>query len=138
MAKVLIVDDDAPTLRRLCEMAESNSHEVHMTYSGNEAIQMIEAHGNTFDRILTDTKMEDGDGIDLLSWLYQHRAGPNRPLTHIHSSVDQCIVDGIIVELPEYIPKTFGGTGFGIKNLDYTSATDFLKRDISSRRSRSI
>lgn len=67
MRKILFVDDDQLTLQMLGKMLSSMHSEwdIHFTDNGLEAIRMLAAAG--FDVIVTDMRMPEMDGTELLT-----------------------------------------------------------------------
>ena len=65
MGKILIVDDEPHTRRVLALNLRQDHHEVTECGGVQEAIKTIQAED--FDTILTDQKMPDGDGLQLLT-----------------------------------------------------------------------
>jgi len=63
-SKVLIVDDDQFTLRSMVEVLEGESYQVVTAASGSEALDLLEQ--GPFDLVLTDLKMPDVDGLEVL------------------------------------------------------------------------
>jgi len=64
MAKILIVDDEAPIRRTLREILEYEKYKVEEAADGIQAIEMIT--NDKFDLILCDIKMPGKDGIEVL------------------------------------------------------------------------
>lgn len=62
--KVLVVDDESLVRDFLAETLRKKNLEVHTAQSGQKALALIKAH--SFDLIITDMKMPDLTGIDLL------------------------------------------------------------------------
>ncbi len=67
MAKILIVDDDSAVRGVLRSALESAEHLVAEATGGDAAMQT--ADGTSFDLVITDIFMPDGDGIDLIRHL---------------------------------------------------------------------
>jgi DNA-binding NtrC family response regulator len=65
MAKILIVDDESHTRRVLALNLRQEHHEVTECAGVQEARRTIQA--GDFDAILTDQKMPDGDGLQVLA-----------------------------------------------------------------------
>jgi CheY-like chemotaxis protein len=65
--KILVVDDESTIADILVESFEDEGAQAKALYSGNQAIKYLES--NTVDIILSDIKMPDGTGIDLLESL---------------------------------------------------------------------
>jgi signal transduction histidine kinase len=70
-ARLLVVDDEENILLTISEVLRLEGHEVVTAASGREAASMVEA-GDTYDLILTDLHMEDGDGLLLLEEVRRH------------------------------------------------------------------
>src|ERR1700749_2792869 len=64
-ARLLVVDDEENILLTISEVLRLEGHEVETAASGHEAVSMLEA-GATYDLVLTDLHMEEGDGLLLL------------------------------------------------------------------------
>ncbi|HKG12292.1 MAG TPA: response regulator [Pyrinomonadaceae bacterium] len=64
-ARLLVVDDEENILLTISEVLRLEGHAVETAASGREAASKLEA-GDTYDLVLTDLHMEDGDGLLLL------------------------------------------------------------------------
>ncbi|MFL6284877.1 MAG: response regulator [Pyrinomonadaceae bacterium] len=64
-ARLLVVDDEENILYTISEVLRLEGYEVEMAASGREAVATFDA-GATYDLVLTDLHMEDGDGLLLL------------------------------------------------------------------------
>jgi two-component system response regulator HydG len=62
--KILIVDDETITLMNLVRVMEKEGYEVVGVSSGPNALKILEEQ--EFDAVLTDLKMEEVDGIQIL------------------------------------------------------------------------
>ena len=67
-AKLLIVDDEVDLCQVLSWDFEDYKMEVTLAYSGNQAIELLK--NQQFDILLTDIKMPDGDGVELLEYIH--------------------------------------------------------------------
>ncbi len=65
--KILVVDDDAVTLNMLKEFLENNHFQVHLAQDADQAI--AEVRKNHIQLVLSDIRMEESDGLSLLSEL---------------------------------------------------------------------
>lgn len=65
MARILIVDDEANMRRLLGAVLRSGGHEV--VEAGGYQSACDELAASVFDLVITDQKMPDGDGLDLLA-----------------------------------------------------------------------
>ena len=63
--KILVVDDEAVALQNLMHVLKKEGYSILGTQSGPEAIELLEAE--KFDLILTDLKMEQVDGMKILT-----------------------------------------------------------------------
>lgn len=63
-ARLLVVDDEAPQLRALCEALREAGYTTRGFTSGREAIETLRAE--PFEALLTDLKMPQIDGISLM------------------------------------------------------------------------
>ncbi len=84
--KLLIVDDE-PDLREMISFEfDLLNFEVKEASSGSEAIDLLKEDGATFDAIISDIRMPNGDGLSLLKYLSSQK---NRcPLVFISGFAD--------------------------------------------------
>jgi len=64
MARVLIIDDEAPIRSMLKEMLEQDGHKIVEALNGEDALKLYTS--STFDLIITDLVMPKKSGIDLI------------------------------------------------------------------------
>src|SRR4051812_43585261 len=67
-ARLLLVDDDEAACRLLSEVLERDSYRVVSALSADEAVARLEDEG-PFDAVLTDLRMPQRSGLDLLRFL---------------------------------------------------------------------
>ncbi|HEX2610625.1 MAG TPA: response regulator, partial [Gemmatimonadales bacterium] len=67
-ARLLLVDDDEAACRLLSEVLERDAYRVVSALSADEAIAKLEDEG-PFDAVLTDLRMPQKSGLDLLRFL---------------------------------------------------------------------
>lgn len=65
--KILIVDDDSVTLNMLKEFLEKNEFNVSLAQDADQAIEQVRK--NNIQLVLSDIRMEESDGLSLLSEL---------------------------------------------------------------------
>ena len=65
MAKILLIEDDVPFCKLLEKFLVKNSYEVTISFSASEAKTKIKEE--SYDLILTDLRLPDYDGIELMS-----------------------------------------------------------------------
>jgi two-component system response regulator HydG len=73
-ARLLLVDDDEEACRLLAEVLEREAYEVVPALSADEALAKVEASG-PFDAVLTDLRMPEKSGLDLLKVLRERDPG---------------------------------------------------------------
>ena len=64
LEKILVIDDEALVPNFLSETLKRKNYEVHTAENGMRAVQLMKE--NTFDLIITDMRMPDLSGIDVL------------------------------------------------------------------------
>ena len=62
--KLLIVDDEVDLCKFIQLSLSEDEFDVSYTHCGNKAFQII--NENNFDYVLSDIRMDNGDGIELL------------------------------------------------------------------------
>ncbi len=72
MAKILIVEDEAPLNQLYKEELQDHGYEVMVAHSGRDALSMLRT--NPVDLMILDLKLPDGSGLDYLcDFLRTHR-----------------------------------------------------------------
>ncbi len=103
-AKILIVDDEAITRENLALILGKEGHDTVVAAGGVEAIRALEA--TDFDLVLTDLKMKDADGLEVLD-----RARKLRPDTEVIVLTGYATVATAVEAMRKgayhYIPKPF-------------------------------
>nr|WP_321464453.1 ATP-binding protein [uncultured Desulfobulbus sp.] len=66
---ILVVEDDGSVLDMTTHMLQFLGYRVLSAHSPNEAISLMETHGDTIDLLLTDVIMPGMNGLDLLNTL---------------------------------------------------------------------
>src|SRR5881409_2011800 len=69
-AKILVVDDESAILRLLKEALSEWGYQVTGASSGAEALQAL--RGDMFDAVITDIRMPDMNGLELLKEIKRH------------------------------------------------------------------
>jgi signal transduction histidine kinase/ActR/RegA family two-component response regulator len=72
--RILLVEDDLPTLRILARLLEQRGHAV--TAAGSVSAALAVAEREDFDLIISDIALPDGTGLDLPRRLGNHRPVP--------------------------------------------------------------
>lgn len=66
MSKLLLVDDDALSRQVLSDLVSAHGHAVVLAADARAALAALAAPGAGLDAVITDVRMPDMDGIDLL------------------------------------------------------------------------
>jgi DNA-binding NtrC family response regulator len=64
--RILVVDDDQSALDSLSEFLEKEGHEVFCAAGGPHALKLLSGQASVFDLVLTDLRMRDTDGMQVL------------------------------------------------------------------------
>ena len=67
--RILVVDDEESVRITTAAILEQEGYEVDMASDGSEALEKVE-HGDSFNLVLTDLRMDDMDGSQLLNELH--------------------------------------------------------------------
>lgn len=90
MTHTALIIDDEPDLRELLSMTLNNMN-IRCTEAAsiNEARRLL-AHGR-YDLCLTDMRLPDGDGLDLVEWIQTHDARMPVAVITAHGNVDTAV-----------------------------------------------
>jgi putative nucleotidyltransferase with HDIG domain len=104
MARILVVDDEAHVRSMIGATLERRGFDVQMASCGRDAMAMLE--GNSFDLVLTDIVMKDGNGIALLERM--HGQQPNLPVVMVTAIHDISVaIDSMRRGAFDYLLKPF-------------------------------
>lgn len=104
--QIMLVADDDPEIRRYVHNMFKEQFTVYEAGSGREGLEIAEKY--TPDIIISDIKMEDGDGIDFCKKIKSHASLSYVPvilLTGTHSS--DLKLEGVEGGADDYITKPF-------------------------------
>jgi signal transduction histidine kinase len=106
MAKVLVVDDVADTVRILTRSLKDQGHEVLSAYGGHEALDIVAAESP--DAILLDIMMPGMTGIEVCRRLKQDARLVTIPIILVTAKdLEEDIVHGLDAGADDYITKPF-------------------------------
>jgi YesN/AraC family two-component response regulator len=71
MAKILVIDDEAPIAIMLKRMLNKAGHEVEIAVNGNEGLDLVEKFQP--DLLITDIVMPEKEGLELIFELKKKR-----------------------------------------------------------------
>jgi len=104
MARLLIVDDEAAMRRVLASLLEEDGHEVIAAGGLTEARRALST--GLFDLVITDQKMPDGEGLDLLEKV--HETDPVLPVVLLTAfATVELAVDAMRRGAFDFITKPF-------------------------------
>lgn len=130
MENVLIIDDDKPTLEAMSDALITQGYEVTSKSSGKDALTAMQE--KRFDVVLTDLKMPDIDGMDILKAAKDMDPHAQVILITAHGSIDTA-VEAMRAGAADFIEKP-------VKNLrelrDKTKKA--IERQIQSLRDQNI
>lgn len=124
---VLVVDDELLIRDLLYDFFQERSWDVTVTGSAEKALQQIEARN--FDVLLTDLKMPEMDGSDLIDKVRAHR--PDMPVIVItgYPSIESA-VRSLRQKVDDYVTKPFNVTKlFKTVEATVTTAQDNAQRE---------
>ena len=101
---LLLVDDDASALDALRMSFEKEEYQLFATGSRNNAINIIKS--NRIDIIVTDLKLKDGSGLDILNFIQENFPGISVVIITAFGTVDSAI-DAIRGGAYDYLQKPF-------------------------------
>ncbi|MGH8177141.1 MAG: sigma-54-dependent transcriptional regulator, partial [Steroidobacter sp.] len=87
--RALVVDDE-PDIRELLSMTLERMN-IDVTIADAVAAATRELRANPFDLCLTDMRLPDGDGLNLVEWIQNHK--PHTPVAVItaHGNVETAV-----------------------------------------------
>lgn len=104
--KILVVDDEPLIVELLKDELELEGYEVLTSSSGNQAIDIL-VNDNSIDLIITDSKMPDGTGIDILNSVEKFAC---RPIIFMISGETDTSIDELYrLGLNKFFAKPYDG-----------------------------
>ena len=103
-ARILVVDDENHVRSMIGATLERQGHDVQLAGSGREALELLDQ--NTFDLVLTDIVMKDGNGIFLLDRIRDKQ--PSVPVVMVTAIHDISVaIDSMRRGAYDYLLKPF-------------------------------
>lgn len=103
-ARILVVDDEAHVRSMIGATLDHQGYEVQLANSGRDALDTLGQ--TTFDLVLTDIVMQDGNGITLLERI--HAQQPNLPVVMVTAIHDISVaIDAMRRGAYDYLLKPF-------------------------------
>ena len=103
-ARILVVDDEAPVRSMIGATLERQGYDIELAISGTQAVECMQR--GSFDLVLTDIVMQDGNGIALLERL--HAEQPHLPVVMVSAIHDISVaIDSMRRGAYDYLLKPF-------------------------------
>ena len=105
-SRILVVDDEKNIRRVLQALLEGDGHAVDDAGDGDEARALLRRSAGAYDLVLTDLRMPNCDGLELLRWTRE--AHPDTPVVMLtaHGTVD-IAVEAMRAGAFDFITKPF-------------------------------
>ena len=87
--RALIVDDE-PDIRDLLSITLGRM-QLQVSTAADYASAVKQLGGQKFDLVLTDMRLPDGDGLDLVEWIQAHRPGVPVAVITAHGNVEAAV-----------------------------------------------
>ncbi len=88
-SRILVVDDEESVAVTMQAILEMDGHEVMTAMSGAEAFELI--RGGVFDLVLTDLRLDDADGIQILGEVRKHSPDTVTIILTGYASLDSAV-----------------------------------------------
>lgn len=89
--KILLADDEVGIAERIETVLRRDSHEVVVVHSGEDALSMVRQFESAFDLVITDVRMGELSGIDLLEKIHATQIGVPVVVLTGHGDLDTAI-----------------------------------------------
>jgi CheY-like chemotaxis protein len=108
MSQILLVEDHIAMQGLLRELLEWGGHEVALSRTGQEALQLLQASGDLPEVIVSDLTMPHLDGVGLLQAVRQNPAWATVRFIMMSANIlDERITPEAIDALDGVLPKPF-------------------------------
>jgi two-component system response regulator PilR (NtrC family) len=87
--RALVVDDE-PDIRELLAITLGRMS-IDVETAGDHATAVARLGGERYDLVLTDMRLPDGDGLDLIEWIQAHRPGVPVAVITAHGNVEAAV-----------------------------------------------
>ena len=75
-ARILVIDDDPASRGLMEQILAEDGHEITVAADGAEALRVLAEErsrgGDGFDAVVSDIRMVEADGLEVLDWVRQH------------------------------------------------------------------
>ncbi|TNF52976.1 response regulator [bacterium] len=101
---VLVVDDEPVVLKSCERILTSEGYSVKTASNGQDAIDILQKED--YDLVITDLKMPEVDGIDLIKWVRGSKPQTGMIVITGYPS-QETIQDALNLGIVDYLPKPF-------------------------------
>jgi DNA-binding NtrC family response regulator len=141
-ARILVVDDDSASRGLMEHILDGEGHAVTAVADGAEAKQLLAEEekrgGDGYDAVVSDIRMNDVDGLELLDWVREHAVETPVLLVTAFGNVDGA-VDAIRRGAYDYIAKPYDVTAIklvvdrALRHRRLSAENRRLKREIREK-----
>jgi len=139
--RILVIDDDAASRGLMEQILLEDGHALTICEDGAEAIKLLEEHrsrGDEFDAVVSDIRMVEADGLQVLDWVRAHAVETPVLLVTAFGNVDGA-VDAIQRGAYDYISKPYDVAAIklvvdrALRHRRLSAENRRLKREIRDR-----
>ena len=139
--RILVIDDDAASRGLMEQILLEDHHAVTVCSDGAEAIRLLDeerAKGDEFDAVVSDIRMVEADGLEVLDWVRSHAVETPVLLVTAFGNVDGA-VDAIRRGAYDYISKPYDVAQIklvvdrALRHRSLSAENRRLKREIRDR-----
>jgi len=87
--RALVVDDE-PDIRELLAITLGRMN-IDVETAGDYSSAVKRLGSEVYDLVLTDMRLPDGDGLDLLEWIQEHRPGVPVAVITAHGNIEAAV-----------------------------------------------
>lgn len=107
-ASILVVDDEPLNLEIIAEFLEDDHYKLRFAGTGEEAWEILETPGETFDLVVLDRRMPGMDGVDLLRRIKSDsRLSPLPVIMQTAAGAPEQVKEGIEAGAYYYLVKPY-------------------------------
>ena len=120
MKRILVVDDDPSVADLMMRFLQPHGYEVDAAFSGGQAVGMLQA--NAYDLVVSDVRMPNGSGIDVLREL--QKAPARIPVVLMSADMNGAKAQAKMLGAEAFLPKPYSDDQL-LHTLSQVLTTDF-------------
>lgn len=135
--RILVIDDERRMADSICQLLAREGHSTAAAYGGRDGLARLE--GEPFDLVLTDLKMPDIDGLEVLRQIRERHPETLVIVITAHATTESAI-EAVRQAAFDYVPKPFefGHLRASIERAFQRLETERLRADMMSMISHDI